>query len=689
MLRIGIDVGGTFTDVTALDTTTGRFHIHKLPSTTDDQSIAVAEGVRAVLRQADAAPEQVGYLGHGTTVATNTVLESNGARTALVTTAGLRDILEIGRQQRPALYDMDADKAPTLVPRSLVHAVMERVAANGEILLALNEDDLAASVERVYATDPEAVAVCFLHSYRNSIHEVAVADRLRSAAPEKYVCASAEIAPVFREYERFATTVINAYVGPKINHYMSRLADRIHAIGVPVEPKVIGSSGGMMSLDSVRKHPVTTLLSGPSAGVVAAAHVAQQAGFADLITFDMGGTSTDVCLVQDGRALVSSQRLINGRPVRTPSLDIHTVGAGGGSIARVDSGGALEVGPSSAGSQPGPAAYGRGGTKPTVTDANVIRGRLNPDHILGGALAVDYPAAVSAIDSVAAAMGGDRSAAARGIGRIAAVNMAGAVRKVSVEAGEDPRGYVLVAFGGAGPLHAVEVAREVGMTTVLVPPNPGTLCALGLLVTEVRSEFVKAVLTQATAENLATLNGSLREVQETAGNWLSAEAPAGAKTGITGEAKMRYARQNFELSVPLPAKAVDAARFDPGTLLEMVEAFHNQHTKSYGYAHRDAQVQMVEFQLSAAATVDKPVLPEVPAGGAQPVASALLGHRLVDFDESGPVESPVYDRVLLRAGNVLNGPAIVEQLDTTTVITPSAVARVDRFGNLVIELEQQ
>ncbi|MFG7941222.1 hydantoinase/oxoprolinase family protein [Streptomyces cacaoi] len=687
MLRIGIDVGGTFTDVTALDTADGRFHIHKLPSTTDDQSVAVAEGVRAILQRTGAAPGDVGYLGHGTTVATNTVLESDGARTALVTTAGLRDVLEIGRQQRPDLYDLDADKAPALVDRSLVHTVTERMTAQGTVRTPLSGQDADAVVERIRAADPEAVAVCFLHSYRNDRHERDIADRLRAALPDVYVCASADIAPVFREFERFSTAAVNAYVGPRINRYMSRLADRIEATGVPVPPKVIGSSGGMMSLESVARYPVTTLLSGPSAGVVAASHVAGQAGFGNLITFDMGGTSTDVCLVRDGQAVASTQRRINGRPVRTPSLDIHTVGAGGGSIAHVDSGGALEVGPASAGSQPGPAAYGRGGDRPTVTDANVLRGRLNPRHILGGALAVDYEAAARAVDGVAKAMATGREVAARGIGRIAAVNMAGAVRKVSVEAGEDPRAYVLVAFGGAGPLHAVEVAREVGMRTVVVPPNPGTLCALGLLVTDIRAEFPRAVLEEADEHDPGKLDEALREAHESARGWLAAEAPPGAETRITGEARMRYARQNFELSVPLPRQAIDTARFGPGAVAEMVAAFHEQHTKSYGFAHADARVQIVEIQLTAAALVDKPELPSI-AAGSDP-REALVDRRQVDFDETGPLDTPVYERAGLRAGTRLPGPAIVEQLDTTTVITPDATALVDAYGNLVIEVEQR
>jgi N-methylhydantoinase A len=687
MLRIGVDVGGTFTDVTALDTRTGGFWVHKLPSTTDDQSVAVADGVSAVLAKAGRDVTEVGYLGHGTTVATNVVLEGDGARTALVTTAGLRDVLEIGRQQRPDLYDLDVDKPGALVPRSLVHPVTERIDADGKVLRPLDEDELLTSARLVAADEPEAIAVCFLHSYRNAAHELAMAERLRELLPGVYVCASAEIAPVFREYERFSTTVVNAYVGPRIDRYISRLADRIAGLGVPVAPRVIGSGGGMMSLESVRRHPVATLLSGPSAGVVGAVHLATAAGFEDVITFDMGGTSTDVCLVAGGVALTTAQRVIQGRPVRATSLDIHTVGAGGGSLASVDTGGALEVGPASAGAVPGPAAYGRGGTRPTVTDANVVRGRLNPREILGGALAVDWVAAQRAVDEIGAALGVDRMTAARGIGRIASVNMAAAVRKVSVEAGEDPRGYVLVAFGGAGPLHAAEVAGEVGMTTVLVPPSPGTLCAQGLLVTDIRTDLTHSVLAEAGEHELATLNEVLAGVRESATDWLAREAPAGAPTTITGVARMRYSRQNFELSVPLPQPVVDAARLDVGALEALTEAFHHTHAKSYGFAHEDAAVQIVELRLSATALIERPAVPELPDGPTRPGPDAVLEHRDVDFDTTGPVRTPVYRRAALGAGARLVGPAVIEQLDTTVVVPPGARARVDRHGNLIIELE--
>lgn len=684
MLRIGIDVGGTFTDVTALDAETGSFEVHKLASTTQDQSIAVTEGVRTILARTGKTASEISYLGHGTTVATNVVLEENGARTALITTGGVRDILEIGRQTRPELYDLNADKPAALVPREQVYPVAERVDADGKALVSFTEDALDSAARRIAEYAPEAIAVCFLHSYRNPEHESAAVRRLRELFPEAYVCSSADIAPVFREFERFSTTVVNAYVGPRIERYLSRLAGRIDELGVPVEPRVIGSSGGLSTLDAVRKYPVGTLLSGPSAGVVGAAHLARVSGYTELITFDMGGTSTDVCLVSGGAAKPSTQRGINGRPVRTPSLDIHTVGAGGGSIASVDGGGALEVGPASAGSQPGPAAYGRGGQRPTVTDANVLRGRLNPRFILGGALEVDYPAAERAVSTVAEDMGVDNATAARGIGRIAAVNMAGAVRKVSVEAGEDPRGYVLVAFGGAGPLHAVEVAREVGMASVLVPPNPGTLCALGLLATDIRGEFTHAVLAETSARELGAVNEVLSGLRATATEWLDEQAPEGAKRSITGLARLRYARQNFELTVPIEQSIVDSGRIDAEELEALTEAFHRAHAKTYGYAHEQARVQLVELALTATAEVPRPEIPRLPEN---PTPAEPFEYRAVDFETGESARTPVYRRAELGAGERIQGPAIVEQMDTTTVVTPDARARVDEYGNILIELE--
>ncbi|GAB2933947.1 hydantoinase/oxoprolinase family protein [Streptomyces mayteni] len=684
MIRIGVDVGGTFTDVTALDTTTGRFHILKIPTTVQDQSLAVAEGVAEALGLAGASPADVGYLGHGTTIATNALLELKGARTATLVTRGVRDVLEIARQRRPHLYDLFADKPPTLVPRSRTHEITERVDATGRVLVPFDPADVAAAVARMRADGVTAVAVCFLHSYRNPEHERAAEAELRRLAPDLHISRSSAVAPEFREYERFSTAVINSFVGPTMSRYISALAERVERAGVPAGVQVIQSNGGLASPATVSRRPVTTLMSGPSAGVIGAIHVAGLAGVTDLITFDMGGTSTDVCLIRDGAATAAGERGIGGYPVRVPSVDVHTVGAGGGSIAAADGAGPLRVGPESAGAQPGPAAYGRGGTRPTTTDANVVRGRQNPAAALGGKLTMDGQAAGAALTGLAAELGGDALTAARGVTRLANSHMARAVRKVSVDNGEDPREFTLMAYGGAGPLHAVEVAAEVGMRRVLVPAHPGTLCALGLLVSDIRTEFTRSFLRPAEPDALDDVNAALRDLGREATDWLAGEAADAARRSVLVAADARYPRQNFELRLALPAIELDAA-----ALAELVADFHRQHEKSYGFAHPGSPVQLVNLRVTALGEVPRPALPRLQDGAAEPPAEAVTGHRQVDFGAAdGPVPTTVYDRARLLAGNRLAGPAVIEQLDATTVLPPGSTAEVDPFGNLLIDLSQ-
>ncbi|MCT2584483.1 hydantoinase/oxoprolinase family protein [Actinophytocola gossypii] len=682
MIRIGVDVGGTFTDVTALDSATGRFHVVKLPSTGDDQSIAVTEGIRLVLADADATPEQVDYLGHGTTVATNALLERKGATTALLVTAGVADVLEIARQRRPHLYDLFADKPPVLVPRDRTVPVAERIGASGEVVRELTDAEVDRVIETVRRTGAAAVAICLLHSYRSAGHEQRVEEALRERLPEVFVSRSSRVAPEFREYERFSTAVINSFVGPVVSRYVRRLSERVAATGLPVGPRVIQSNGGLASPEAVAERPVTVLLSGPSAGVVGAGYLAGLAGHRDLITFDMGGTSTDVCLVRGGRPRSASERGLGGYPIRVPSVDVHTIGAGGGSIASVDGAGGLRVGPESAGARPGPAAYGHGGTQPTTTDANVVRGRQNPVSALGGAMPIDRVAAERAVGTVAEGLGCAPLEAARSIGRLANSHMARAVRRVSVEAGEDPRDYVLMAYGGAGPLHAAEVAEEVGMTRLLVPPNPGTLCALGLLVSDVRSEFSRAFLRPAEAAVLPALNETIAGVVAEARAWLDREARIATRHTVTVAADARYPRQNFELRIALPSDELDEA-----ALAAAIADFHAQHEKSYGFAHADAAVQLVNIRAVAHGEVAKPDLPRLPQGGAAPDPAALRETREADFGaDHGTVPTPVFDRAKLLAGNTIAGPAIVEQLDSTTVVPPGWTATVDEFGNLLIEV---
>ena len=685
MIRIGVDVGGTFTDVTALDTATGRFHIVKLPSTGNDQSVAVAEGILRVLDDAGSAPAEVGYLGHGTTVATNALLELKGATTALLVTAGVHDVLEIARQRRPHLYDLFADKPPALVPRDRTVRVVERLGARGEVVVELTDAEVERVVSALKDTGAESVAVCFLHSYRDATHEQRVEKALTQRLPDLFVSRSSRVAPEFREYERFSTAVINAFIGPVVARYIRRLGERVAAAGLPVGPRVIQSNGGLASTDAVAERPVTTLLSGPSAGVVGACYLAGLAGIDDLITFDMGGTSTDVCLIRGGQPLPANERGLGGYPIRVPSVDVHTIGAGGGSVASVDAAGGLRVGPESAGARPGPAAYGHGGTRPTTTDANVVRGRQNPESALGGTMPIDRAAAERAIATVAEGLGTSVLEAARGIGRLANSHMARAVRKVSVEGGEDPREYVLMAYGGAGPLHAAEVATEVGMTRLLVPPHPGTLCALGLLVSDVRSEFTRSFLRRADPEALPALNAAIAELVAEGAAWLADEARIAERHDVTVLADARYPRQNFELRIDLPSAGLDEA-----ALASVVADFHAQHEKAYGFAHPDSPVQLVNLRAVAHGHVSKPELPRLATGAGRPGPDALLGMRQVDFGaENGAVPTPVLDRANLRCGDVIDGPAVVDQLDATTLVPPNWTATVDEYGNLLIEVVSQ
>ncbi|WP_329246919.1 hydantoinase/oxoprolinase family protein [Actinoallomurus sp. NBC_01490] len=680
MIRIGVDVGGTFTDITALDTGTGARDVYKLPSTPGDQSEAVAEGIDRLVTAMDATAASIGYLGHGTTVATNALLERAGARTALITTRGFRDVLEIARQRRPALYDLFVTKPAPLTRRAWCFEVDERLSAAGKVLVELDTARLDPIIARLRELEIQAVAVCLLHSYRDPVHEIQIRDHLRRHWPEGYVSISSEITPEFREYERFTTTTMNSYVGPPMARYLDRLGRRVAELGSPVAPLVIQSNGGLASLAATRDRPVGTLLSGPSAGVVAARHLGERIGRTNLITFDMGGTSTDVCLIGEGTAMVSPQRDVDGYPVRSPSLDIHTIGAGGGSIAAVDPGGALTVGPRSAGARPGPACYGHGGDRPTVTDAHAVLGRLSPEGILGGAMRLDVAAAEAVVDGLAGELGMDRERTALGILRLVEAGMARAIRHVSVATGVDPRDHVLVAFGGAGPLHAAGIAAELGIGTVLVPPNPGTLCALGLLVTDLRTDLVGSVYQVADTEALPELNGTLRRLSAQARSWLAAEHIDPADRELTAVASMRYRRQNYELDVPLPARDLTT-----GDLTELVERFHALHTEAYGFAHEGAPVQIVGVRVSAVGRIPRHEPPPLPSGGPTPPPSAVAARRPVVF-EAGTEDATIYRRDALLAGNRIAGPAIVEQLDTTTVLPPGTTGRIDEHGNLLIEV---
>lgn len=680
--RVGVDSGGTFTDVCLVDEASGAIRVWKVPSTPDDPSLAIAGGVIEGLRAAARGTTvSVSYFGHGTTVATNTLIQHRGALTGLITTAGFRDLAEIGRQRRPHLYDLQADKAPVLVPRSLRLEVNERLRHDGRVEQPLDETQVRAAARRLKAAGARAIAVCFLYSYVDSGHERRVRRIVEEEFPEAFVTCSHEVAPEFREYERLSTVLVNAYLGPVMAGYLAGLGPRLAAAGIDVTPHITQSNGGVMSFEAARAQPVRTVLSGPATGVVGALEVGRAAGFSDLITFDMGGTSTDVSLIEGGRPKLAGELEVHGYPLKTPALDIHTVGAGGGSIAYVDAGGLLKVGPRSAGAAPGPVCYGLGNEEATVTDANVVLGTLNPRHLLGGRMAIDRGRAVAAITGLAERLGLDVMATAQGIISVVTANMAKAIRVISVQRGHDPREYTLVAFGGAGPLHAARLARELEIPRVLVPRYPGILCALGLLLSDLKTNYAQTRLMPAAPESLPRMLETFDELERRAIAWFEREEIAPAARTLRRTVDMRYAGQNYELPVAFPDEPNGAA-----LLKALTAGFERAHEQLYGYIAEEEPIQAITFRLEAVGAVRRAEL-TTHSPATTEVAAARIGERDVWLVETrGFVSCPVYDRERLGPGHRFTGPAVVEQMDATTLLLTGQAAVVDAFLNLIVEV---
>ena len=701
---LGVDVGGTFTDFALVRLSDGNTWFLKIPSTPDDPSRAIAAGIPELLDRAEAGAGDIRYFGHGTTVATNALITGDTAVTGLIATEGFRDLLEIRRQRQPHNYDIRIPKPPPLVPRHLRREIEERTYLFGPPDVPPDLDTLDGILDDFRGEGVEAVAVSFLHSYHQPAHEAAAAAAVRERFPGAFVCASHEVVAEFREFERTTTTVLNASLGPVVSRYLERLGERTRAMGI-VTPKIVQSHGGVASLREAGAMAGRCLMSGPAAGVTGAGFLAGRSECPDIITFDVGGTSTDVCLVENHRPLVAREREVKGHPVRFPMVDVHSVGAGGGSIARVDTGGFVHVGPRSAGASPGPACYGLGGTEPTVTDANVVLGRLSADALLGGRMRLRPELAHRALaERVAAPMGLGVEEAAQAVLTILNENLVQAIRVISVEKGFDPRQFTLVAFGGAGPLLASALARELGMTRVMVPPGPGLLCALGLLVADVRSDFSLTRLAGLEETGPSGINATFAEVERRALEWFDRERVEPGERTLRRAIDMRYVGQSHEITV-----AVQDREFSDPDLATLVAAFREEHERVYGYAP-DAPVQLVTFRVTALARVTAP--PVAGAGGTRgdlgaahratrPVHSAELGgfaerpvydqdlraaHRAtrqVHFGELGGfVECPIYDRERIPPGADLEGPAILEQMDTTTVVLPGQVARCDEQRNL-------
>ncbi len=678
MYRIGIDVGGTFTDFTLVDERNGSVAFSKVPSTPHDPSEAIQSGIQGLMQAHQITPEQLGHIGHGTTVATNLIIERKGAPCGLITTRGFRDVLELARQTRPHLYDYSVVKPPALVPRAWRKEVTERILADGSVRTPLSEDDLRQAARELAQDGVEAVAICFLHAYRNAAHERRARDIVRELMPDAYISISSDVLPEFREYERLSTTTLNATIGPRMERYLQRFLDRVATLGIKTEPLTVHSNGGLMSVESVRHFPVRTCLSGPAAGVVGAAVVGQVAGFPNLVTFDVGGTSTDVSLIDGGKPIFTSNRQVAGYPVKTPMVDIHVIGAGGGSIAWLDEAGSLKVGPRSAGAVPGPVGYGRGGREPTLTDAEITLHRLNPESLLKGKMEVFADAARQVIDEkVAQPLGLGVEAAAEGMIRIANANMSRAIRSVSTERGYDLSNFALFAFGGAGPLHAMDVALECGIPVVIVPQEPGTMCARGMLLTNISFDFVESAIVIADPASWVTVTEKFDRLRDEAGKWLEREGVAQSDRRDEAVIDARYVGQNFEVQVPV--QSLDAVRYDA-----FERDFHEAHLREYGYNVPERQIEVINCRVKAVGIVVKAPLARI----AMATGTALpVGRRKVYFAAPhGWLDTDVYDRDQLGAGEIFAGPVVIEEMSSTTVIAPGQSVSVDDYGNLIVRL---
>ena len=679
-VRLGVDIGGTFTDLVLLDENSGNSMVVKVPSRPKDPAGALVEAVTRGLLEASVKPESVAMLNHGTTIVTNAVLEGTLAPTALVVTKGFRDVLEIGRHLRPDMYDLNQDKPKPIVPRDLRFEVEERMAHDGTVVTPLNAATVAAAIEALKATDVTAVAVSFLHAYANPAHEAMVKDALSDALPGIAITVSTDICREIREFERTSTVVLNAAATPVVSRYLEVLSERTAAVVPEAQILLMQSNGGSMTVNAARRSPAQLIYSGPAAGVLACQFVGRMTGRPNVLGFDMGGTSTDISLVYRGEPLMTTEADVGGYPVKLPVLDINTIGAGGGSIAWIDSGGGLQVGPRSAGADPGPVAYGRGGTEPTVADANLALGRFSPDRFLGGELALDRDASLAAIkEKIADPLGLDPTSAAAGILRIANANMERALKVSSAERGYDPRDFTLITFGGGGPAHGAALAKEVGFPSVLVPSAPGVFSAFGLLIADIRHDYVQSYISRAHEVSLDAASGVFDSMKALGEQALTEDAIADDRREYLRTADLRYVGQAYEVNVPVPDGPVDE-----DLIAAVVSLFHEVHQRQFAHSSEGDPVEIVNLRMIAMGRVEAPEL------GRQDTASGNvvpIEHREVYFEESGGfVDCPVFERGVMGTGADVVGPAIIEQLDCTTVVHPGQKVSVDEWGNLIISV---
>jgi N-methylhydantoinase A len=677
-LRIGVDIGGTFTDATVLDTRDGSVRFGKALSTPQD----LVAGIFTAIAVADAAPASAEFIIHGSTVAINAILERKGARTALITTRGFRDVYEIGRINRPDSFNLFFHKHVPLVPRDRVFEITERMRYDGTAITPLDDDAVRAVARELRAQGVEAVAVMLLHSYANVAHERRVVEILREELPDAFIAASHDVSREQREYERTSTVAANAYVGPRVSRYLDRLQDRLSSDGFAGSLLIMQSSGGLCDVGTARVQCIQMLESGPAGGVVAARTVGDALAMRNLISFDMGGTTAKACVLQDGTADLSSDYFVGGYNeglvIRIPVIDIKEVGTGGGSIAWINAAGGLRVGPESAGASPGPACYGGGGTAPTVTDAHLVLGRLSSGRFLDGRIPLDLDAATRAIETAARPLGLDVATAASGILAIANASMANAVRAVTTERGLDPRDFALVAYGGAGPLHAVDIARELAIRNVIIPLAPGHFSAFGMLVADLQREYARTHRAPLSVPALAGIGNIAHELESEAAAWLHDAGVSSRNVVFEWSADVRYVGQDHAVTIPI----------QPGTGEETLRAikatFDAAHLRRFSHNAPEERAEVVAVRVSIRGTLSKPAIVALAAGTATPPQDAILERRPVRFDRGTDAEATVYDRSRLLANNVIAGPAIIQEAGSATCIPAGVTAVVHQTGHLIL-----
>jgi N-methylhydantoinase A len=669
--RLGVDIGSTFTDLMLVDDGTGRPSMLKVPTTPRDPAAAVRQGIQALLAAERLPFSEISIFVHGTTLALNTVIERSGARVGLIVTQGYRDLLELRRLRLRIPQDFNADRPDPLVPRRLVREVQERMLADGSVYVPLDPDQVRAAVGDLEAHGCTAFAICFLHAYANGAHERMARTVIEQTCPKAYVCTSHEVWPQRREYERCLATVVNAYVGSRLTSYFTRLESELRRLGLTAPVLSTKSNGGMMTARTAGERPIETVFSGPAAGVIGASYLARMIGEEHVITLDMGGTSADVSVMNGGYTF-STDANAGDFPIILPAIDISSIGAGGGSIAWADAMRVLKVGPRSAGASPGPACYGQGGTEPTVTDAYVTLGIIDPNWFLGGTMTLTKDLAVDALAKLGHELGQTAQELAWNVLEVATAKMLAQFAPLMARHGVDPRDYAILAYGGAGPTHAFLLAREAGAKKVIIPPLPGGLCALGCLVADLRADFVHTWNQKLAPTSAAGLASAFQDLESQAHRWIAAEDFPVVAVRYERAAEMRYTGQSFELSVPLDQIEID----------DILARFQARYHAVYGHVDPDAPVEVVDIRVQVVGETVKPRI-EIPT---REDNSALIGDRRILF-EGAPMRVPVFDRKRLSADAAFSGPAIVEQYDSTTFVPPGFDVRIDRRNNLIGEAE--